>query len=696
MANHTPPARAEQIALLVLACASIGAFGASHGQQAVWVLWAPCVASVLWRIPRASRAVHDGVRWAAWVLLGLTALLGMIFMVYAALLPEKTSRLLAYAAGYGLSACCALVLLGTPVWRPAKALIPSAIGLLVVAAFNPLAKITPLLLAPGAAIFVYLAMTGRANAAGKPGAATVRLAVSAAATAALAWGIIVALPVLQSKVEQATFGIFNPQTTDYPSLQMQSRLGDVERLNLSNKVVMRVWTTRPQKLRGRVFTRFDGQTWAVKLLRPVALVPAPDEKLAGGAGEWLEEIPGSTFVVPGEDARDAAAPGAVRTKIVQNVFNGGMMVAPGRKILARAPVEQLRMDATETLAFPISEAMQIYGFINRRTGDVAQVEELAAERGAEYVSLPEDTDARWKALAAELSAGGGTEEARIARTVAHVQNAASYSLDVGKFRTKQPVTEFFFEKKQGYCQYFASAAAILLRAQGIPARYVTGFNVQEWNRPGRYFVVREADAHAWIEAYIEGKGWIEADPTPDAEFAARREATRPGWAGEAMESVSAWLAEAMIWLRGGDWGAAFRWLRAQTKILLQLVFRTMVGVVLLAAAAAWMLARWLRRRKKGAQEKRERAAGGVTAVEHAPELADLLARVEELWARGGAARPASRGPMEHLESIPPEKISPAVRETSRKVVECYYRASFGGMHPEAGQLEELRRVVQKT
>jgi len=702
----------EQIALLVLVCAGIGAFGASHGQQAAWMLWAPCVASVLWRIPRASKAVHDRTRWVAWALLGLTAALGMIFMVYPSMLPEKTSRMLAYAAGYGLSACCALFLLGTPVWRPATTLIPSAVGVLVVAAFNPLAKIMPLLLAPGAAMFVYLAMTGRGNQSaakevrsfgpvnpalrmtGRVGYA--RLAVAAVGTAVMAWGIIVALPVLQTQVEKATFGIFSAQTTEYPSLRMQSKLGDVERLNLSNKVVMRVWTPRAQKLRGRVFTGFDGQTWAVKLARPIALVPAPEEKLPGGAGEWLEEIPGSTFVVPGEDARSAAGPGTVRTKIVQIVFNSAMMVAPGQKIVVRAPVEQLRMDATETMAFPLSQAMQIYGFVNRRTEDLVQAEELSSERRTEYLSLPEDTDARWKVLAAELAAGGGTDKERIARTVAHVQIAASYSLDVGKFHTKQPVTEFFFEKKQGYCQYFASAAAILLRAQRIPARYVTGFNVQEWNRPGGHFVVREADAHAWIEAYVDGKGWIEADPTPDAEFAARREATRPGWAGEAMESVSAWMAEAMIWVRGGDWGAAFRWLRAQAKILLLLVLRTMVGGVLLAGAAAWMLVRWLRQRKKSASKKRERTRGRVETLENAPELAELLARVEELWARGGAARPASRGPMEHLQNISPEKITPALRETSRKVVESYYRASFGAMRIPPAKLEELRRAIGKS
>jgi transglutaminase-like putative cysteine protease len=603
-------------------------------------------------------------------------------------------------------------------------------GVLVVAAFNPLAKITPLLLAPGAAMFVYLAMTGRGAArkdAGLPSGAA-RLVVAAAGTAAMAWGIIVALPVLQTQVEKATFGIFSPQAADYPSLRMRTQLGDVERLNLSNKIVMRVWTTHPQKLRGRVFTQFDGRSWAVKPPRATPLVPAPEEQPFPGVRQWLEEIPGSTFVLSGEEKRDFAAPGLVRTKIVQITFNSGMMVAPGQKILVRAPVEQLRMDETQTMAFPLTEAMQIYGFVNRRSGNVAQVETLSPERRAENLALRIDADARmkalvaelaaaggtqeerraknivlsadidprWEALAAELAAAGGTEEARIARTVAYVQGAASYSLEVGKFHSRQPVTEFFFEKKRGYCQYFASAAVILLRAQGIPARYVTGFNVQEWNRPGGHFVVREADAHAWIEAYVAGKGWIEADPTPDAEFAARREATRPGWAGEAMESVSAWMAEAMIWVRGGDWGAAFRWLWAQARILLLLVLRTTVGVVLLAGAAAWMLVRWLRQRKKSASKKRARAAGRVETAENAPELADLLARVEELWARGGAARPASRGPLEHLQKISPEKISPALRETSRKVVECYYRASFGGMHPEAGQIEELRRVVRKT
>src|SRR5205814_8379510 len=110
------------------------------------------------------------------------------------------------------------------------------------------------------------------------------------------------------------------------------------------------------------------------------------------------------------------------------------------------------------------------------------------------------------------------------------------SLQVGKFATRQPVAEFVFDKKRGYCEYFASAAAVLLRLQGVPARYVTGFSMDAAARVGGHYVVRESDAHAWIEAWIPGRGWVEADPTPAGDYAAVH-----GDAASGFERVVEWI-----------------------------------------------------------------------------------------------------------------------------------------------------------
>ncbi|HEX3054227.1 MAG TPA: transglutaminase domain-containing protein [Aggregatilineaceae bacterium] len=76
---------------------------------------------------------------------------------------------------------------------------------------------------------------------------------------------------------------------------------------------------------------------------------------------------------------------------------------------------------------------------------------------------------------------------------------------------RDPVVWFLFEEKQGYCNYYATAMVLMLRSQGIPARLAAGFAQGEWT--GDSFLVRERDAHTWVEAYFPGYGWIEFEPT---------------------------------------------------------------------------------------------------------------------------------------------------------------------------------------
>lgn len=98
----------------------------------------------------------------------------------------------------------------------------------------------------------------------------------------------------------------------------------------------------------------------------------------------------------------------------------------------------------------------------------------------------------------------------------------------------------------------ATAAAQLLRLQGVPCRYVTGFNVSLGNRRGDHYVVREKDAHAWIEVYLPGKGWVEVDPTPPEEYEALT-AQAGDWLESLTEGVRAVFAEARVRLNLGDW-----------------------------------------------------------------------------------------------------------------------------------------------
>jgi transglutaminase-like putative cysteine protease len=82
---------------------------------------------------------------------------------------------------------------------------------------------------------------------------------------------------------------------------------------------------------------------------------------------------------------------------------------------------------------------------------------------------------------------------------------------------KNPVEDFLFSTKEGYCEQYANAMAVMLRTIGIPSRLVTGFLPGEWNKFGNYLIIRKRDAHSWVEAYMPDAGWVIFDSTPSAE-----------------------------------------------------------------------------------------------------------------------------------------------------------------------------------
>lgn len=82
-------------------------------------------------------------------------------------------------------------------------------------------------------------------------------------------------------------------------------------------------------------------------------------------------------------------------------------------------------------------------------------------------------------------------------------------------RGSDPIEWFLFETREGYCNYYATAMVLMLRAQGVPARMAAGFAMGTWDQDRRAYLVRERDAHTWVEVYFPGYGWVEFEPTAD-------------------------------------------------------------------------------------------------------------------------------------------------------------------------------------
>ena len=117
-------------------------------------------------------------------------------------------------------------------------------------------------------------------------------------------------------------------------------------------------------------------------------------------------------------------------------------------------------------------------------------------------------------------------------------------LQLSRTRPRDPLAEFLFERKQGHCEYFASAMAIMLRTLGIPSRVVNGFRTGEFNDLTSQYVIRDRDAHSWVEAYFPGYGWVSFDPTPVAAAAGHGVWGRMGLYRDAMASFwREWVIE---------------------------------------------------------------------------------------------------------------------------------------------------------
>ncbi|MFC1812114.1 DUF3488 and DUF4129 domain-containing transglutaminase family protein [Thermodesulfobacteriota bacterium] len=129
------------------------------------------------------------------------------------------------------------------------------------------------------------------------------------------------------------------------------------------------------------------------------------------------------------------------------------------------------------------------------------------------LDLPVNGNRKALALAQKWVSEGGTPEEIIARALAFFgKNDFSYTLNP-PLLDKDPVDDFLFRTRKGYCGHYASAFTFLMRAANIPSRVVAGYLGGEINPYGDYLIVRQSDAHAWSEVWIESKGWTRVDPT---------------------------------------------------------------------------------------------------------------------------------------------------------------------------------------
>jgi transglutaminase-like putative cysteine protease len=160
---------------------------------------------------------------------------------------------------------------------------------------------------------------------------------------------------------------------------------------------------------------------------------------------------------------------------------------------------------------PVRARMRYEGraALDYRAGENETEAEL--QRG---LQLPAALNPRARALAQSLRAATTSDRQLVrAMLIRFRDEAFYYTTSPPLLSSADTVDEFLFESRRGFCEHYASSFAFVMRAAGIPARVVTGYQGGVFNPVGSYLVVRQAEAHAWVEVWLAGEGWIRFDPT---------------------------------------------------------------------------------------------------------------------------------------------------------------------------------------
>jgi transglutaminase-like putative cysteine protease len=449
--------------------------------------------------------------------------------------------------------------------------------------------------------------------------------------------------------------------------------GSVAALKQDGAVALRATVDRPELLqterywRGAALDYFDGRNWR---RRPKELHPL------------MRPEPG-VFTTLAPAPRRAI----VREEVILEPQDSAALFFAGFPLEIRGRFSEISIDASGNVR------------VLRPTGIRTRYEvvaSLAPRRGpptADTLELPV-LDRRITKLARSLVADSSGDAARADALLRFFRSGFEYTLEPGDPGSQDPLARFLFQTRRGHCEYFASAYAVLLRAVGIPSVVVTGYAGGEWNPYGGYFLIRQSDAHSWVEAYVDG-AWRTYDPTPPAP------ALKPGLRRQMLEAIDAlqmrWYryvinytledqAEAALSLRDAtqrlwrslsrDWLTSFSMsdeIAGKTGV----PWRAGVFVLALAAIAGWA---WRRGRWDASS-----ADGAISLATRS-----YLTLLRALAARG-LEKQAAETPLEFYRRIAPRLDGDA--KAVAEVTALYHEARFSG---RPGSSPAFARAVEKV
>ncbi|MFA7242703.1 MAG: DUF3488 and DUF4129 domain-containing transglutaminase family protein [Sulfuricellaceae bacterium] len=298
--------------------------------------------------------------------------------------------------------------------------------------------------------------------------------------------VMLVLFVLFPRVQGPLWGKPDPQLSAVTGLSDSMSPGSISRLGLSGAVAFRaefagVAPASPLRYwRGPVFWHYDGRTWTVGAARH----PAPISLNVQG------EPVVYTITLEPHNQRWLFA-----LDFPLELPPGSSMTEDFQVLAAAAARQRLRYQIT-------SRPRYLAGM------------ELSQEQRRDGLQLPPGYNPRARELAASWQSRAKSDREVVDMALNLFANRPfAYTLSPPPLFGAHTVDDFLFDTRRGFCEHYAGSFVFLMRAAGIPARVVTGYQGGEYNPMGNYLIVRQADAHAWAEVWLPEQGWVRIDPT---------------------------------------------------------------------------------------------------------------------------------------------------------------------------------------
>ncbi len=294
------------------------------------------------------------------------------------------------------------------------------------------------------------------------------------------------------------WGIPSDGMTGRSGLSATMQVGTIATLALDDSIAMRLRFEGPVPptpslyFRGPVLSHFDGREWlSIPSPKPRSVPPADRLQTLGEPVRYEVTLEANSR--PWVMVLDAAPEAP--------------LVPSGLELSANADLQWLSNRGITDLV-----RYQATSYPDFRYGPRKYTRELQ-----DFIELPPGFNPRTLQLAADMRRNPSLAEADSATLSAAVlerlrTGGYSYTLDPGVYGT-HVADEFWFDKKEGFCEHIATAYVLLMRALDVPARVITGYQGGEANNVDGFWVVRQSDAHAWAEIWQAGQGWVRVDPT---------------------------------------------------------------------------------------------------------------------------------------------------------------------------------------